>query len=103
MQEIESVTILVFGSHPDITEYVARSLKRAGYRVLPSLTREDTLRHITQDSVDAMVLGGPTAHEAADEVIAALKGRWPWAPVLYPTSPDEVLELVKRQFTEDVS
>jgi DNA-binding NtrC family response regulator len=103
VEEIESVTILVFGSHPEITRYVTRSLKRAGYRVLPSLTREDTLRHIEESSVDAMVLGGPTAHDAADEVIAALKGRWPWAPVLYPTSPDDVLELVKRQFTEDVT
>jgi DNA-binding NtrC family response regulator len=96
-------TILVFGSHPEVLAFVVEVLRRAGYGVRPSLTREDTLAILARESIDALVLGGPTAHAAADEVIAALKARHPYAAVLYPSSPEDVLVQVNRCFAEDVS
>lgn len=97
------LTVLVFGSHPDVVVYVVRSLRDAGYHVLSSLTRADTLRHLERASVDAMILGGPTAHQARDEVVAALRARAPWAPVFFPRHPDEALELVEQAFSRDVT
>lgn len=96
-------TVLVYGSHPEVTAYVAHSLRRAGYSVLASLRREETLRILEEQPVDALVIGGPSAHVHRAEVVAALRAHHPWAPVVLPRDPDDALEQVQRHFTSDAS
>lgn len=92
-------TILVFGSHRDVLGYVIRALTAAGYETLQSLARDETLALIESRHIDVLVLGGPTAHQAKDVVVGALKRKHPWAPVILPEDPDDVLVQVERHFT----
>ena len=94
-------TVLVFGSRREPLVYVVRQLERAGYRALPSLDRDDTLRWIESEHVDVLVLDGSGARRWTDDVVAALKRRQPWAKIFLPGHPDEVLQGIERHFNED--
>ena len=96
-------TVLVYGSHPQILGYVAAQLHAAGYDVVPSLDRETTIAAIEERHVDVLVLGGPSAHEHREEVVTALLTRQPWAGLVFPGHPDDVLERVAEHFTTYMS
>jgi hypothetical protein len=94
-------TILVFGSHVEVTRHVEQQLARAGYEVLPVLAAEDALRALDERHVDVLVLGGPIAWRARDRVFASMVRRAPWARVILPRSPDDVLVQVERHFSAE--
>lgn len=94
-------TVLLYGSKPEIVRYISRRLSTAGYQVLPTLERDETLQAIATQDVDALVIGGPRAHEHREDVLKALRERHPFAPVFFPDHPDDVVELVDETFTAD--
>lgn len=96
-------TVLVFGSHRDVTTWVVHHLEAAGYDVVSTLDADGALRCLDERHVDVLVLGGPTAWRARDVVLARKTARAPWAPVVFPTSPDDVLVQVNRHFSEPMA
>jgi DNA-binding NtrC family response regulator len=92
-------TILVFGSQVELTTLVVRQLEAAGYEVVPVLKAADALQVLEERHVDVLVLGGPTAWRARDQVFASLVRKAPWAPVILPRSPGDVLVQIERHFS----
>ena len=81
--------ILLVGSRADMTRFVAARLVEEGWEVVPAVGPEEGLRALDRlDDVDAMVVGGPAAFAALDELATRLRERHPYAPIVLPTSPD---------------
>ena len=96
-------TVLVFGSRREPLGYVVQQLERAGYRALPALACDETLRWIETEHVDVLVLDGSGARRWTDDVVGALKRRQPWAKIFLPGHTDEVLPGIERHFSHDPS
>ena len=81
--------VLLVGSRADLTRYVAARLSAEGWDVVAAVGPEEGLRQLrTLDDVDALVVGGPAAWAAREQLAAQLRVRHPYAPVVFPTSPD---------------
>jgi NAD(P)-dependent dehydrogenase (short-subunit alcohol dehydrogenase family) len=96
-------TVLVVGSHPGVTRYVAQSLRALGWTAVSALGAEAGLRALAEmQEVDAMVVGGPEALAARDKLEERLRAREPYAPVIVPSSPDEVGRELEEAFGTEV-
>lgn len=94
--------VLLVGSHPEITRYVADRLRAEGWEVEDVVGPEAGLRAIDQlPEVDALIVGGPDAWQARGQLTARLRARHPYAPVVYPTSPDGIGDQLRQAFGGD--
>jgi DNA-binding NtrC family response regulator len=92
-------TVLIVGSHPDTTLYVAESLRALGWTAVPALGPDAGLRALAElAEVDALVIGGAEALAARTRLVTRLHERHPYAPVVVPTSPDAVGDQLQQAF-----
>lgn len=79
--------VLLVGSHPDMTRYVAAMLRSEGWDVASAVGPQAGLRALEDlVEVDAMVIGGPQAFDARGALISRLRERHPFAAVVFPTT-----------------
>ena len=91
--------VLLVGSRADMTRYVAARLEAEGWEVVPAVGPAEGLRQLALlDEVDAMVVGGPAAWAARRQLTATLHARHPYAPVVFPNSPDGLGAQLRRAF-----
>lgn len=83
--------VLLVGSHPDLTRYVAAMLRSEGWEVEAAVGPQAGLQALERlPEVDALVIGGPAAYEARGALVSRLRERHPFAAVVFPTSPDGI-------------
>ncbi len=83
--------VLLVGSHPEMTRFVATMLRSEGWEVQAAVGPEEGLAALDRlREVDALVIGGPAAFSARASLIRRLKERHPFATVVFPTSPDGI-------------
>lgn len=83
--------VLLVGSHPDMTRYVATRLQAEGWDVHAAVGPKEGILALEQlPEVDAMVVGGPAAYAARSKLTSRLRAKHPYAPVVYPTSADAI-------------
>jgi hypothetical protein len=80
-------TILLVGSHPEMTAHVATLLRSQGWDVVSAVGAEAGLKTLDgMTEVDALIVGGPAAYSARDRLSARVRARNPYAPVVVPRS-----------------
>lgn len=92
-------TVLLVGSHAEVTKYVAFQLKDEGWDVVPAVGPEAGLAAIDDlDEVDAVIVGGPAAYAARGAIIEKVRAKNPFARVLFPDSPHTIPEQLMACF-----
>jgi DNA-binding NtrC family response regulator len=99
----EAPTVLVVGSHPQVLDHVVRSLRNAGYDAVGRIGLEEATEVMEQRDVDAMIVGGPSAHAVRDELVKRLRARHPYARIILPGDPLEAVTAVEEAFGADVN
>jgi DNA-binding NtrC family response regulator len=99
--QIDTAHVLLVGSSPRLTAAGSRSLERAGWSAVSVVGAEAGLEAIEKHRVDALVLGGPAALRASDELVAALRRHHPLAMVIVPSGPDRIVDALEAAFGDD--
>ena len=94
--------VLLVGSHPDMTRYVAAVLRSGGWEVDAAVGPEAGMAALERlPTVDALVIGGPAAFGARTALIARLREKHPYAAVVFPTSPDGIGDQIMESLGGD--
>ncbi len=96
-------SVLIVGSHPELTAAVADAIRARGFSVRGVIGAEAGLAALDEGSVDAMVLGGPSAMSRHVDLIDKLHAKNRWAKVIVPTSPGGALAAIERLFERDAN
>jgi hypothetical protein len=97
--DAELARVVVVGSHPVVLEYVSQCLVDAGFRTVACLGADEGAAALENaGAVDAIVLGGPSALAGRDRLLQLLKRNHPFARIIIPERPDEVVERVIASF-----
>jgi len=95
-------TVLIVGSHPDVTRFVTDTLRAQGWTAVGAVGPEAGFAALKKlPEIDAMVVGGREALAARSRLAARLHEKHPFAQVVVPTSPELVGQDLLRAFGGD--